>query len=70
MNHRDAQRVHLVSCRYPFGQDLKEFTNVVLTLVRSYVDVYYTTDEDVLNDRELSAFWDAMRWVGLARTGT
>ena len=56
-------RLLAVPCRYPFGQDLQEFTDVVHRFVERYVDVYYASDADVLSDRHLAAFWDAIRCV-------
>ena len=30
-------------------------------MVRSYVDIYYATNEDVVADRELQAWWQGLR---------
>jgi len=49
------------SKNYPFGQDGLAFEQVVMEFVSKYVNLYYTTDQDVFNDRELVEFWDGLR---------
>ena len=49
------------SKNYPFGQDGLAFEKVVMEFVSKYVNLYYTTDQDIFDDRELVEFWDGLR---------
>merc|ERR1712086_454018 len=42
---------------FPYGRDGREFYDIVANMVGSYVDVFYESDDDVLQDTELPAFW-------------
>jgi len=48
----------IASGLYPFGQDTKAFVQILETYVHAYVDVYYTDDAAIRDDRELVAFWN------------
>ena len=49
------------SAIYPFGQDALTFEKVVVTFVKTYVDLYYKDDQSIFDDREVVAFWDGLR---------
>jgi hypothetical protein len=46
---------------YPYGQDLKDFNQVVQDYVQEYIDVWYSTDAEMVGDQELRKFWSALR---------
>eukprot|EP00658_Telonema_sp_P-2_P014865 TRINITY_DN1567_c0_g1_i11.p1 TRINITY_DN1567_c0_g1~~TRINITY_DN1567_c0_g1_i11.p1 ORF type:complete len:221 (+),score=77.56 TRINITY_DN1567_c0_g1_i11:138-800(+) len=45
---------------YPYGHDAQDFFEVVAKHVGDYVDLYYSDDDAVTSDKELTLFWDGL----------
>ena len=45
---------------YPFRDDSERVTAAIRDFVTAYVDLYYGSDEEIIADRELSAWFDEM----------
>mmetsp|Transcript_17898 Transcript_17898/g.26799 ORF Transcript_17898/g.26799 Transcript_17898/m.26799 type:complete len:1277 (+) Transcript_17898:49-3879(+) len=46
--------------QWPFGADYLDFYRILVKYVGDLVDLYYETDEDLMADKELVAFHDAL----------
>ncbi|KAK9141308.1 hypothetical protein Scep_010989 [Stephania cephalantha] len=49
---------------YPYGADGLDIWTAILTWVRDYCKVFYTTDDSIKSDVELQAWWTEIRTVG------
>lgn len=56
--------VRLVIEDYPFAADGLELWSAIRSWLLEYVDLIYTDEESVQNDRELQSWWAEIRTVG------
>lgn len=60
-----ASGVSLVgSVDYPFAEDALELWTLVKGWIHDYVDIYYKNDDSVVQDPELTAWWDDIKHRG------
>lgn len=48
---------------HPFARDMLDFSEIVKEFVGKYVDLYYTTEADILSDVELQKFFRSIHVV-------
>ncbi|XP_043723505.1 linoleate 9S-lipoxygenase A-like [Telopea speciosissima] len=63
-NEESPTRVQLLFDDYPYGADGLEIWNAIKKWVKDYCLIYYITDDDVLSDVEIQAWWSEIRNTG------